>query len=185
MVGVDCYGVKHLYDSPIRISREWWLLFKGIKWLFTFLSKLFERYLKLNHKLRSDSVYILFYIFSIFVTGYWTYFPVLYTRTLLFIHPIYTSLRLLTPNSQSIPPLTPSHLATTSLFFMFVSLFLFHGYVDLYHILFIYWIQHISDIVWYVSFSFWLTSLGVVFSRSIHAASNCLILLDVWIIFHG
>ena len=120
-----------------------------------------------------------------FSTGHWIEVSVLYSGTLLFIHSVYNSWHLLTPNSQSIPPLTPSHLATTSLFFMFVSLFLFHGYVDLYHILFIYWIQHISDIVWYVSFSFWLTSLGVVFSRSIHAASNCLILLDVWIIFHG
>ena len=51
----------------------------------------------------------------------------LYSRTLLFIHPIYTSLHLLTPNSQSIPLLSPSPLATTSLFFMSVSLFCFVG----------------------------------------------------------
>ena len=32
-------------------------------------------------------------------------YPVLYSRTLLFIHPIYNNLRLLTPNFQSIPSL--------------------------------------------------------------------------------
>ena len=50
---------------------------------------------------------------------------VLYYRTLLFIHSICDSLYLLTLNSQFIPPPNPSHLATTSLFSMFVSLFLF------------------------------------------------------------
>ena len=40
---------------------------------------------------------------------------------------------LLTKDSQSVPCLTC--LATMSLFSMFVSLFLFHGYVHLYHIL--------------------------------------------------
>ena len=39
-----------------------------------------------------------------FITGYWIYFPVLYSRTLLFIHPIYNSLQLLTANSHYIPP---------------------------------------------------------------------------------
>ena len=33
--------------------------------------------------------------------------PVLYSWTLLFIHPIYISLHLLIPNSQSIPPSPP------------------------------------------------------------------------------
>ena len=49
----------------------------------------------------------------------------IYSRTL-FIHPIYTSLHLLIPNSQSFPRSLPSPLGTTSLFFMSVSLFLFH-----------------------------------------------------------
>ena len=39
----------------------------------------------------------------------------LYSRTLLFIHPMFNSLHLLIPNSQSIPPHPPA-LATTSLF---------------------------------------------------------------------
>ena len=46
--------------------------------------------------------------------------------TLFFIHPMYNSLHLLITNSQSIPPILPFLLAITSLFFTFVSLFLFH-----------------------------------------------------------
>ena len=41
-----------------------------------------------------------------------------YSRTLLFIHPIYNSLHLLTPHSQPFLPLPTSFLATTSLFSM-------------------------------------------------------------------
>ena len=53
-------------------------------------------------------IYILFLFFSIwFITGYWIEFPVLCSRTLLFIRPIYSSLRLLNPNSRSIPPPHP------------------------------------------------------------------------------
>ena len=53
--------------------------------------------------------------------------PVLYSRTLLFIQSIYNSW--LTPDSQPACPHFPS--ANTSLFSMFVSLFLFHRYVHL------------------------------------------------------
>ena len=53
-------------------------------------------------------------------------FPVLYSRTLLFILSIYISLSLLTPKSQSSLPPTASPLTTTSLFSMSVILFLFH-----------------------------------------------------------
>ena len=51
---------------------------------------------------------------------------VVYSRTLLFIHSIYTSLHLLISNSQFnlLPPL--STLAATLLFFMSMILFLFH-----------------------------------------------------------
>ena len=42
-------------------------------------------------------------------------FPVLYSRTLVFIHPMYNSQHLLIPNSQSIPLPTLSLSATTSL----------------------------------------------------------------------
>lgn len=40
----------------------------------------------------------------LFITGYWIQFPVLYNRTLFFIHSICNNLHLLVPNSQSIPP---------------------------------------------------------------------------------
>ena len=40
-------------------------------------------------------------------------------RILLFIHSLYNNLLLLVPNSQSIPPLSPSPLATTNLFSVF------------------------------------------------------------------
>ena len=77
-------------------------------------------------------IYIYIYIyactfFSILV--YHRILHVLYSRTLLFIYPIYTSLHLLISSSQSFPPLLLSLLATTSLFCMSVSLFLFCRYL--------------------------------------------------------
>ena len=51
-----------------------------------------------------------------FITGCWTYFPVLYIRTLLFIPSVCNSLHLLIPNSQSSLHHPASPLATTSLF---------------------------------------------------------------------
>ena len=47
------------------------------------------------------------------IPGEWVCFPMLYSR-LLFVHSVYNSLNLLTPNSCSIPP--PPCLATTYLF---------------------------------------------------------------------
>ena len=57
-----------------------------------------------------------------FITGYWIYFPVLHSRTLLFIHSIYKSLHLLIPASQSFPPLLLPLFSTTSLFSVSLSL---------------------------------------------------------------
>ena len=73
-------------------------------------------------------IYILFLIYSFplwFIIGFWIWFSVLYSRTLLFIHFIYNSLHLLTSISHSIPPPIPSPVATTSLFSMFLSPLLF------------------------------------------------------------
>ena len=54
-------------------------------------------------------------------------------RILLFTHSLYNSLLLLVPNSQSIPPLSPSSpLATTNLFSMFAC---FGLQVSLCHVL--------------------------------------------------
>ena len=59
------------------------------------------------------------------VLGYWIWFPGLCSRTSLLIHSKSDSLHLLTLHFQSIPPLPPSPLATTSLFSISVSLFQF------------------------------------------------------------
>ena len=51
----------------------------------------------------------------------------------------------------------------------------------------IFWIPHISDIVWYVSFSFWITSLSTRISRCIHVAANGIfvaVVLSSWVVFH-
>ena len=75
---------------------------------------------------------ILSYVFYSFpswlITGYWVYFPVLYSRSL-FIHSICNGLYLLTPKSQSIPLPHLSPLETTSLlsdFFFKSKSFLTH-----------------------------------------------------------
>ena len=80
-------------------------------------------------------MYIFFYIsFHLVYYKIFNKLPVWFSRTLLFIHLISNSLHLLIPNSQSIPTPPPA-MATTSLFSRSVSLFLFHRYVHLCHIL--------------------------------------------------
>ena len=81
-------------------------------------------------------IYIFFFIFLSILVYYKIFnkLPVWFSRTLLFIHIISNSLHLLIPNSQSIPTPPPA-MATTSLFSRSVSLFLFHRYVHLCHIL--------------------------------------------------
>ena len=75
---------------------------------------------------QSDSVihiYIFLYVFFSVMIYDRILNMVLYSRILLLVHPVYTSLHLLVPNSQSIPsslPLSPS--ATASLFSLCVSL---------------------------------------------------------------
>ena len=55
-----------------------------------------------------------------FIIGYWLWFSVLYSRTLLFI--LCRSLHLLTPTSHPVLPPTLSSLATTCLFLMYMIL---------------------------------------------------------------
>ena len=52
---------------------------------------------------------------------------------------------------------------------MSMSLFLFYKLVHLCHTL-IFYIPHISDFIWYLSFSFWLTSLSMIISRLLQMA---------------
>ena len=84
---------------------------------------------------------------------------------------MYDHLHLLIVNSQSISPPLLSSLAITSLFSMSVSLFLFHRYVLWCHIL-------DSTYKWYhmVFVFFFLTSLSVMISGSIHVVANGIIL---------
>ena len=51
---------------------------------------------------------------------------------------------------------------------MSVSLFLLYQSVHLYY----FYIPHLSDTIWYLSFRLWLTSLRMIISRSIHVAAN-------------
>ena len=74
----------------------------------------------------------LYYIYTLSkmffsIMGFYRILKVICNRTLLFIHSMYKSLHRLTPISHSIPPPTPSPLATTTLFSKSVILFWFHG----------------------------------------------------------
>ena len=90
---------------------------------------------------------------------------------MLFIHPTYNSLYLLIPNSQSIspPPLIPlgKH---KSVLYVCLSVSVF---IDMF-ICVVFWIPQINDIM-YLSFSFRLTSLSMIISRSILVAANGII----------
>ena len=49
----------------------------------------------------------------------------------------------------------------------------------------IYYIPYINDIIWYLSFSFWLTSISMRISSSIHVDANGISLSFYgWVIFH-
>ena len=80
-------------------------------------------------------------------------------------------------------PLHLSPLLTMSLLSMSVCLFLFYKWAHLY---LFFQIPHISNIIWYLSFSVWLTSLCMIISRSIQVAANGIIsfFFDGWVIFH-
>ena len=64
---------------------------------------------------QSNSVALIFFSIRVYHTIL-NIVPCVYSRTLLFIHPLYKSLHLLIPDSQSIPPLPLSPSAITSLF---------------------------------------------------------------------
>ena len=134
--------------------------------------------------------HILFYIFQsivdlqcffdFFCTAKWhshTQFPVLYVGA----HcPFVPNVRVCipkSPNSPSIP--LPPHfsLATTSLLSLAVIGFCFVDRI----ICAIFKIPQISDIIWYLSFSFWLTSLSIRICRSIHVAANGISLSFLWL----
>ena len=93
-----------------------------------------------------------------FITGSWILFLVLRSKTFLFIHPIYNSLHLLIPNTESVLPAPSFPLGTTICSLCLCICFCFCRYIPSgsyfrFHIL--------SDIIWHLSFSFWLTSLSI------------------------
>ena len=89
------------------------------------------------------------------------------------------SLHLPTLNSLSILLCTSFPLATTSLLSMSVSLFLFYRWVHLCH----FYILHISYLIWYLSFFFWLASLSM---RSLIASMlpQMALFFYGWVVFH-
>ena len=86
----------------------------------------------------------LFIFFSIMVY-HRIYFPVLYSRTLLFIHPAHNNLHLLIPNSP-FPPLPTYSTPGNHKSVLFMSLFLFH---DMFILDSIY--KYLSDLLHLVS----------------------------------
>ena len=116
-----------------------------------------------------------------FITGYWESFPVLYSRTLLFAHPLYNSLHMLIPISYSfplptLPPWHPQVLFSVCESFSvlwigsFVSYFRFHkdmiscgiclSLSDLLHLV---WSSPVASIllqmVWF--YFLWLNSINI------------------------
>ena len=58
--------------------------------------------------------YVVCYFFFSIIPGDWIYFPSLYSRTLSFIHSVYSNLHLLTQTRSPVLPCPPSPLATPS-----------------------------------------------------------------------
>ena len=87
-------------------------------------------------------------------------------RTLFFIHPICTSLHLLIPNSHSIHSPAPFPLGNHE-----SILWLWICFKDKFVCVMLQ-VLHVSDIIGCLSFSFWLTSLSMIISRSVHIAAN-------------
>ena len=102
-----------LFFKKFILSKHCWF---PMLYYFQVCSKVIQLYIY---------TYVYIYTFSYF-TGYWIKSPVLYSRTLLFLHPIYNKLPLLILNSQSFSSLPLSPLVTANLFSMSGSLFLFH-----------------------------------------------------------
>ena len=101
-----------------------------------------------------------------FITGCWIQFPMRYSRTLLFIHAMYTSLHLLIPKLPLLPFLTLLPPATTvcSLCLWFCLCF-----IDKFMCVIVE-IPHVSDVTWCLSV--WLPALSVIIFVSIYVVEN-------------
>ena len=96
-----CFVVSDFWSFSIQFSFFW---IKKKYWIIVDLQCCVN--FLLYRKVIQFYIYIFFLIFfyyGLIITGYRTWFPILYSKTLLFIHLTYDSLQLLIPNSQSFP----------------------------------------------------------------------------------
>ena len=91
----------------------------------------------------------------------------LYNISWMFIYFIHSTSYLLIPYPNLAHLSSHSKLVITGLFSTSMSLFLL-CYIHS----FIFCIPHMNDIIQYLSFFVWLISLSIIFSKSIHIASN-------------
>ena len=94
---------------------------------------------------------------------------------------------LLSPYMSIWPPLlftTPPlpFLVTTLLLPVSMGFCVFDSFV---HLLLSFYIPHMSEIIWLLTFYVWLISLNMIFSRSIHMLANGNIVSYGWVVFYS
>ena len=150
--------------NPLSEARDWSASSWRLYWVLNPLSHIGNSYILFSYS---------FPLWSII--GDWIWFPVLYGRTLWFIYFLFSNLYLiiLNPNLSLFHPLSP--LVTIScllcLWIFFINKF----------ICVIFYVPHISDIIWYLFFSFWLTSLSMIISNCIYIAADGIISFLLWL----
>ena len=90
------------------------------------------------------------------------------------------SQNLVSIHCPTVDPLYPFHLPPYlfpsgnhfSVLCVYVSTCLFLFALFIYFCLFVLYISHMSEIIWYLSSSIWLTSLSIIPSKSIHFVAN-------------
>ena len=121
------------------------------------------------------TLFFSYYLPSCSITRDWILFPLLYSKTSLLFHSK-CKFASANPKLPVHPTPSPSPLAIMSWFSMSVYLFLFHSReicAIIQNILNL----HMHVTIWYLSFSFWLTSLSMSISSCIHLAANGIISL--------
>ena len=82
------------------------------------------------------------------------------------------------------PPLTSSNLVTAILFSVSLCLFLFglaYSFILFLFLCLLVFIFRMGKIIWYLSFSVWLTSLSIISLRSIHTVAHGKISSFLWL----